>query len=330
MTIYFDNVYIKGAATVAGKDENEGSFGDLFDKTYNDYYVGAKTFEQAEMKMINDSINIVLGKTKLNLNNVDVVIGSDLSNQITANTYQTVQFQRPYLGLYNACASLCEEFIVGSSLLQNGNVNNVLLNVSSHNMTAERQFRNPVEYGAPKPKRSTFTCTGSASCIISKDKTDIKVTSATIGTPVDLGVNDVFDMGSVMAPSAARSIFEHLKNTNTKVEDYDLILTGDLGVYGKEILREYMKKEYKVDLKNKYEDSGSIIYDREKQTKVNAGGSGPVCIGLVAYSKILNELREKKLKKVLLVATGALMSPVMNNQKLTIPSISHVVCLEAI
>lgn len=330
MTIFFDNVYIKDVSTVAGKDENEGNLGNLFDKTYDDYYVGEKTFEQAEMKMIKDSVYIALNKTKLSLNDIDVVIGADLSNQITLNTYEAVKFERPYLGLYNACASLCEEFIVGSSLLQNGNVNNVLLNVSSHNMTAERQFRNPVEYGAPKPKRSTFTCTGSASCIISKDKTNVKVTSATIGTPVDLGVNDVFDMGSVMAPSAAKSIFEHLKNTNTKVEDYDLILTGDLGIYGKEILREYMKKEYKVDLKNKYEDSGSIIYNREKQTKVKAGGSGPVCIGLVAYSKILNELREKKLKKVLLVATGALMSPVMNNQKLTIPSISHAVCLEAI
>lgn len=330
MTIYFNNVYIKDVSTVAGKDENEGTFGSLYDKTYEDYYIDEKTFEQAEMKMVKESVYILLNKTKLSLKDIDVIIGSDLSNQITLNTYEAVKFERPYLGLYNACASLCEEFIVGSSLLQNGNIHNVLLNVSSHNMTAERQFRNPVEYGAPKPKRSTFTSTGSASCIISKDKSNIKVNSATIGTPVDLGVNDAFDMGSVMAPSAAKSIYDHLKNTNTTIEDYDLILTGDLGVYGKEILREYMKKEYKIDLKNKYEDAGSIIYNREKQTKVNAGGSGPVCIGLVSYSKIIKDLREKNLNKVLLVATGALMSPAMNNQKLTIPSISHVICLEAV
>lgn len=330
MTINFDNVYLKVASTVACKDEKEGAFGNLYDKTYDDYYTGCDTFEQAEMKMINDSVNIALDKTNKKLEDIDVIIGADLSNQVTANSYSSVKFNRPYIGLYNACASMCEEFIVAGSLLQNKTMKNILLNVSSHNMTAERQFRNPVEYGCPKPKRSTFTVTGSASCILTNEKTDIKVSSVSIGTTTDLGVTDVYDMGSVMAPSAARTIYEHLIETNTTPDDYDLILTGDLGVYGKEILKEYMKETYDIDLKNKHEDSACLIYDRKKQEQVKAGGSGPACLALVTYTDILNKMKEGKLKKVLLVATGALMSPTMNNQKLSIPSISHAVELEVV
>ena len=330
MTINFDNVYLKTTSTVAGLDEKNGTFGKLYDKTYDDYYASCKTFEQAEMKMINDSVMLALNKAKLSLNDVDVLIGADLSNQITANSYASVNLVRPYIGLYNACASMCEEFIVGASLLQNKQIKNVLLNVSSHNMTAERQFRNPVEYGCPKPKRSTFTVTGSASCIITNENTNIKVSSVSIGTTTDLGVTDVYDMGSVMAPSAARTIYEHLRDTSETVDDYDLILTGDLGVYGKEILREYMKKTYDIDLKDKHEDSACIIFDRKTQSHVKAGGSGPSCLALVTYTDILNKMKTGKLKKVLLVATGALMSPTMNNQKLSSPSISHAVCLEVV
>ena len=330
MTINFDNVYLKEVSAVAGKDEREGNFGDLYDKTYDDYYIEEKTFEQAEMKMLDDSVQIILKKSNLSLDNIDVIIGADLLNQVTVNSYTSVKFNRPFLGVYNACASVCEEFIIGASLLQNKNINNVLLNLTSHNMTAERQYRNPVEYGCPKPKRSTFTVTGAASAIISKDKSKIKVSSATIGTTTDKGVDDIYDMGSVMTPSAARTIYEHLKNTNTKVDDYDLILTGDLGAYGKELLNIYINETYDIDLKNKHEDSACIIYDRKKQTHVNAGGSGPACIALVTYTDIINKMNEGKLNKVLLVATGALMSPTMNNQKLTIPSISHAVCLEVV
>lgn len=328
MTIKFNNVYLKDVAVVAGKDEKEGNFGKLFDKTYDDYYAECDTFEQAEIKMINDSVDIILEKTNLKLENIDTIIGSDLLNQITPNAYAAVKFNRPFLGVYNACASMCEEMILAGSLLQNKDIKNVLSNVSSHNMTAERQYRNPVEYGCPKPKRSTFTVTGSACNILTKEKNKIKITSGTIGTPTDMKIDDVYDMGSVMAPAAARTIFEHLKETDTKVEDYDLILTGDLGVYGKEILKRYMKEAYDIDLKNRHEDAGSIIYDRENQEKVKAGGSGPACLALVAYSSIIKKMLSGELNKVLLVATGALMSPTMNNQKLTIPSIAHAVCLE--
>lgn len=328
MTINFDNVYLKDAYTVACKDEKEGNFGSLYDKVYESYYAECDTFEQAEIKMIQECASGLLKKA--NMDSIDAIIGADLSNQITANAYASLLFERPFLGVYNACASMCEEYIIAGSMLQNKNINDVLVNVSCHNMTAERQYRNPVEYGCPKPKRSTFTVTGSASAVLTKEKTNIKVSSVSIGTTTDMGVTDVYDMGSVMAPSAARTIYEHLKDTNTTVDDYDLILTGDLGVYGKEILKKYIKEAYNIDLKNKHEDSACIIYNRKKQNKVNAGGSGPACLGLVTYTYILNLMKQKKLKRVLLVATGALMSPTMNNQKLSIPSISHAVCLEVV
>lgn len=330
MTIKFNNVYLKAVSTVAGKDEKEGNFGKLYDVTYDDYYAGEDTFEQAEIKMINDSVSEVIKKANIKLEDIDVLIGADLLNQVTSHAYSSVKLNRPFIGLYNACASMCESFIVGGSILQNKNISNVLCNVSSHNMTSERQFRNPVEYGCPKPKRSTFTVTGSASCILTNEKTKIRLSSASIGTTTDLGITDAYDMGSVMAPSAARTIYEHLSDCKETIDDYDLILTGDLGVYGKEILKRYMKETYNIDLKNKLEDSASIIYDRKKQVKVNAGGSGPACIALVTYTDILNKMINDKMKKVLLVATGALMSPTMNNQKLSIPSISHAICLEVV
>lgn len=330
MTIKFNNVYLKNVSTVAALDEKKGTFGTLYDKTYDDYYIGEKTFEQAEIKMIKDAVSIITKKSSMSLSDIDIIIGSDLLNQIVANAYAMIDFKRPFLGVYNACSSMCEEIIVASSLLQNKEINNVLCNVSSHNMTAERQFRNPVEYGCPKPKRSTFTVTGAASNILTSDKTNIKISAASIGTITDLGVTDVYDMGSVMAPSAAKTIYEHLIDTKTTVDDYDLILTGDLGVYGKEILKEYMMETYKIDLKDKLEDSGAIIYDRENQTNVKAGGSGPACIALVTYTDIINKMNKGILKKVLLVATGALMNATMNNQKLSIPSVSHAVCMEVV
>lgn len=330
MTIKFNDIYLKEVSAVAGKDEKEGAYGNLYDITYDDYYIGQDTFEQAEMKMIDDSVNKALEKANITIENIDVIVGADLLNQVTAHAYSSVKTNKPYIGVYSACASLCEEFIVAGSILTASNCKNVLVNVSSHNMTSERQFRNPVEYGAPKPKRSTFTVTGSASAILSKDKTKIKVSSVTIGKTTDLGVTDVYDMGSVMAPSAARTIYDHLTSLNETVDNYDLVLTGDLGVYGKELLRKYMKETYNIDLKDKLEDSASIIYDIEKQKKVNAGGSGPACIGLVCFTDIIGKMLKGSLNKVLLVATGALMSPTMNNQKLSIPSISHAVSLEAL
>lgn len=330
MTIKFNNVYLNETTTVAGKEEKKGSFKDLYDKTYDDYYMGCKTFEQAEIKMLQDAININLNKSKKRLNEIDIVLGSDLINQNVINSYALANLNLPYLGVYNACASLCEEIIIASSLLQNKDIKNIMCNVSSHNLTAERQYRNPIEYGAPKPLRSTYTCTGAVSLIVSNKKSNIKITSGTIGTVCDLDVKDPFDMGKVMAPACAKTIYEHLIDLNKTINDYDIILTGDLGVYGKDILIKYMKELYKIDISTKIIDAASIIYNRNNQKRVKAGGSGPACIGLVTFTYILDLIKKKKIKRVLLVATGALMNSTMNNQKLSMPSIAHAISLEVI
>ena len=205
-----------------------------------------------------------------------------------------------------------------------------MCSVSSHNMSSEKQFRNPTEYGAPKPKTATFTSTGGASAVISNTKSSIKVESGTIGKVVDFNQTDPLDMGAVMACAAADTIYTHLQDTGRDASYYDLIVTGDLGLYGKEILKDFMKSEYHVDLSKNYNDCGVILYDLKKQKEILAGGSGPVCSALVLYTYIVNEMKKKNLKKVLMVATGALFNPNFVFQKENILSIAHAISLEAI
>ena len=249
-------------------------------------------------------------------------------NQITISNYAFEKYDIPFLGVYNACASVCEEILIASSIIDNKKEENAIITTSSHNMTAERQYRNPVEYGSPKPKKSTFTVSGATALLLTNKNTGLKVENATIGKVIDMGIDDVYDMGSVMSPSAAYTLNEHLKKTNTNVNDYDLILTGDLGKYGKDIFKEYVKEEYNIVLGDNYDDTATMIYDYNDN--VYAGGSGPSCLPLVVYSYIIPKMKNKELKKVLLIATGALMSPTTINQKMTIPSVSHAICLEAI
>ncbi|MFA5408107.1 MAG: stage V sporulation protein AD [Bacilli bacterium] len=329
MTIRFNNVYVNGASTVTGPYESNGPLSKYFDKSYNDLYMGAKTWEQAEIKILGDSIDLLLKKSDLLKDDIDLFISGDLLNQIVASNYTAAYFKRPYLGIYGACSSSAEGIILGSSLLSNAQIHNCVCSVSSHNTAAEKQFRNPTEYGAPKPKRSTFTCTGAASIYLSKKKSDIKVESGTIGKVIDLGIKDVFNMGAVMAPAAADTIFQHLSSLQREPMYYDLILTGDLGVYGKKILIDYMQTEYGLDISHNYDDCGVMLYDLDEQP-VFAGASGPAASALVTYSYILNRMRKGELSRVLLVATGALMSQTMVNQHMTIPAIAHAISLEVV
>lgn len=328
MNMKFDNVYVEAVSTVAGPFVISGPLKRQFDKTYTDFYDDEKTFELCEIKQLVEAVKILLKKTNKNEEDIDVAISSDLMNQLTISNFAYSRLNIPFLGVYNACASMSESILLAASMIDSGKVKNAICTTSSHNMSAERQYRNPVEYGAPKPKTSTFTVSGSTGIMLTNNKTDIKVTSATIGKVIDMGVTNVFDMGSVMTPSAAYTLNEHLKNTNTKVSDYDLILTGDLGMYGKKIFIDYCKEEYDIDLKDNYDDSATRIYDYSED--VYAGGSGPSCLPLVVYSDIIPKMKARSLKKVLLIATGALMSPTTCNQKLSIPSVSHAICLEVI
>ncbi|MCI5521938.1 MAG: stage V sporulation protein AD [Tenericutes bacterium] len=328
MTFKYNNVYINEVSTITGPKEGEGPLSKFFDKSYSEYYMGSDTWEQAEIKMNTENIDLLLNKSNKSKKDVDIFISGDLLNQIVASSYAASTLNIPYMGIYSACATSTEGIIIASNMIEGGLINNSVVNVSSHNNASEKQFRYPVEYGGPKPVTQTFTVTGSASALISNKKSNIKVESATLGKCIDSGVKNVFDMGSVMAIAAADTIDKHLKDTKREIGYYDLILTGDLGMYGKNLLKDVLKDEYGYDTRN-VDDSACMIYDINKQS-VYAGGSGPACIALVTYSYILNLMRQGKLNRVLMVATGALMNPTMVNQKLSIPSIAHAVSLEVI
>lgn len=326
MTFKYSNVYINETSTICGPYENKGPLSKYFDKHYDDFYFGEKTWEQAEVKIIKDSVELLLKKAGKNNSEIDVHIGGDLLNQIVATNYASKDIKVPLIGIYSACASSCLSLLLASNMIDKNQIKNAIVTASSHNNGAEKQFRNPVEYGGPKKDYTTFTTTGCASAYLSSTPSKIKIESATLGTVCDLGITDVFNMGAVMSPAAAKVISDHLKDTGRTVDYYDLILTGDLGEVGKKILKEYMQKEYNISLKN-YDDSACMIFNTDKQP-VYSGGSGPACLPLVTYSYILDKMKKGKLNKVLLVATGALMNTGMCNQKLSIPSIAHAVSLE--
>ena len=331
MILNFRNVYLDNASTVCGPYEAKGPLSKNFDKKYtDDLYCKEKSFEKAEIRLLEDSIKILLKKTKLTSKDIDLVIAGDLLNQITSSCYGALNLKSPFLGIYTACATSIEGILIGATFIDAGKANNIITSCSSHNMTSEKQFRNPTEYGSPKPMTATFTATGGASALLSNKPSKIRVVNGLIGTIVDFNQKDAFIMGAAMAGAAADTLYKYLTETNTKPSDYDLILTGDLGKYGKEIFKDLMLNEYNIDLSKNYNDCGTMLYDLEEQKEVMAGGSGPVCSALVNYSTIIKDLMNNKYKKVLLIATGALFSPIMLYQKENILSIANLICLEAI
>lgn len=330
MTYKYDNVYVKDTVTIAGPLEKKGPISKYFDKTYDDYYFGMSCTEDAEVKVSNEAINILLNKTKMKPSSINLLIGGDLSNQIAVSSYSAVPFKIPYFGVYNACATSMEQVIIASSLIDSGKINNCICFTSSHNLVSEKQFRNPVEYGAPKPLTATFTSTGGACIMLQNEKTNIKVTSSTIGTMQDLNYKDCNNVGAAMSYAAADTIYKHITNMKEDINSYDLILTGDLGIYGKAIMKDYMKIVYKISLGKNYDDCGTMLYDFKHQKEITAGGSGPVCSCLVNYSYIYDLMKKQKLRKVLLVTTGALYNSTFLFQKRSIIGIAHAVCLEVV
>ncbi len=330
MTIKFDNVYVDTVSTVAGPHERKGPLKDKFDKTYDDFYMNEKSWEMAEAKISNESIQILLDKANKKREDIDLIIAGDLSNQIAASCYGVYNFNIPFLGIYSACSTSTEGIILASVFINTMLAKKVIVTVSSHNMAQEKEFRNPTEYGAPKPNSATFTSTGGASILLSNTKSKVRVESATIGRECDMEQNDANNMGAVMAVAAADTIYRHLKDTKRDASYYDLIITGDLGVYGKKILIEYMKSEYGIDISMNHKDSGMMLFDMENDKDVKAGGSGPCCSPLVNYSYIIPLLEKGKLKRVLIAATAALFSPTTLFQKKNILSISHAVSLESV
>lgn len=330
MTINYKNVYVGDVYTIAGIYEASGPLYKYFDELYDkDFYYGEKSFEKAEIKMHTSCIEGILRKSNLSCTEIDLMLAGDLHNQLTSSNYMSKVFGIPFLGVYNACATSAEAMLIAANFIDSKKVSNCLISTSSHNLASEKQFRNPVEYGTPKPDYATFTSTGAAAMILSSKKSNIRLESATVGRVIDKGIKDVNNMGAVMMPAAADTIYNHLKDMKRDVNYYDLILTGDLGKYGKEMLKKYMKSVYNIDLSKNYNDCGTMLYDINNQP-VFAGGSGPVCSALVMFSYILNEMKKKKIKRVLFVPTGALYSPVMFLQHQSLPAIAHAISLEVL
>ena len=311
----FKDVYINDWFSIVGPKESKSNL-KKYNLSIDDYYYNEKTFEKAEIKMQNVVLNYLL-KT----HNPDLIIGSDLLDQMIITNMALKNRNIPYLGIYTACSSSTLGIINLANMLSNKNIKEGLYITSSHNLNAEKQYRFPIEYGAPKPVRSTFTATGSIGFTLSKIPSKLKVINGTIGCVIDSYVKDAFNMGAVMAPSAVDTLKRHLKLTKTNIDDYDLILTGDLGKVGANIFKELLKKD-NINLKN-YLDAGSMIYNNDEY----AGASGPTVLPLVFFSNIVNI---KKYHKILLIATGSLHSPLLVNQKNSIPSISHAVTIEVV
>ena len=329
MTTKYNNVYIDDTYTICGNYENDGPLSKYFDKKYEkDLYFGEKSWEKAEVHLLKEANSNLIKKAKVKEEDIDLLISGDLQNQIAASDYMARDFDIPFMGIYEACATIGEGLIIGSNFIEGKMAKKIIVSTSSHNMVAEKQFRNPTEYGAPKPKTATFTATGAASILLSNKKNKVRVESSTIGKVVDLGVTDVNNMGAVMAPAAGDVIYNHLKETKRNPDYYDLILTGDLGVYGKEILKDYLMTSYNIELKDNYNDCGTMIYDIENQP-VFAGASGPVCSGLTVFGYIYKEMLKGKYKKVLVVPTGAIFSPTFTFQKESIPGMANAISLEA-
>ena len=317
----YNNVYIKDYESIAGPLEQEGLL--TYPNTIKDYYYNEDKIEDAEIKMQNLCLNNIIKRNKLN-NKLQLIIGGDLLNQITITTYNIVNKEIPFLGIYNACATWNEAIIIISNMLEHNQIQNAIAITSSHNLNAERQYRFPIEYGSVKKKYSTFTTTGAAAMLLTNQKTNLKIESSTIGTIVDYGIKDSANMGAVMAPSAAATLNKHLKELNRNIDYYDLIVTGDLGKLGSELFLKLIKEDYQLIPKS-YIDAASIIYKEDQETF--QGGSGPVVIPLVLMNKIL---KEKKHNRILLLATGSLHSPLMVNLKKSIPSITHAISIEVI
>lgn len=328
MTIKYNNVYLDSVSTVVGPVEHNGPLSRRFDRYYDDMYMHEDSFENAEVHLMKESVDILLDKLNKKKKDINLFIAGDLQNQITASSFAAKYVKCPFIGVYSACASNGEAIIIGANFIDKGIVNNSLISVSSHNMVSERQFRNPNEYGAPKPSSFTFTATGGASCLLTNEKRKIRIESATLGRVIDMDQIDPNNMGACMAPAAIDTIYRHLKDLKRKPDYYDLIITGDLGIYGKAILIDYMKKDYKLDLSKNYNDCGVMLYDLNDQKEVGAGGSGPVCSALVLYGDIIPKMINGELKRVLYVPTGALFNPTTVFQQNNILSIAHAISLE--
>lgn len=315
---------VKGYASVAGKKEGEGPLGKEFDYTSDDNSFGEKTWEKAESRIQKEALSRALNKASITPDTVDLIFAGDLLNQCIGTSFGLREFNIPFVGLFGACSTMAESLALASLALENGCANVTAAITSSHFCSAERQFRFPLEYGGQRTPNAQWTATGSGAVILSRDGEGPFVKEMTIGKMVDLGIKDGNNMGAAMAPAAADTIKTFFDDTGENADDFDLIVTGDLGLTGHKLVCELLERDG-LKLHN-FTDCGLMLFDRETQD-VHAGASGCGCSALVLCSYILNNMRADKLHEVLFVATGALMSPTSVQQGESIPSVAHLIHL---
>lgn len=325
-TIQFHHVYVQSRAAVAGPLEKEGPLGERFDKTYADAYCGEKSFEKAERMLLRDAVDIALRKGKLTVADIDMAVGGDLLNQLMSSHYFAKDLPMPFWGMYAACAT--SSLVIGEAamLVEQEAAAQALAFTSSHVATAERQFRFPNEYGIQKKETTTSTVTGAGAIVLGRKKSAIQVTAFTPGRIIDWDHTDANDMGIAMAPAAMDTIKQHFKDLHRGFDDYDMIVTGDLSKLGLSFLEDLFSQE-DVDTRQRLHDCGLMIYDIEKQD-IFCGGSGCACSMCVSMSELLQRLEDGVCQRILVLATGALLSPVAIQQKGTIPCIAHAIVYE--
>ena len=321
---------ICAAASVVGQKEGDGPFGDVFDQLESDPKVGGDTWEDAEGRLQERAAELAIQKAGCGKEAIRYIVAGDLLGQLMASSFGLAGFDKPLFGVYGACSTMGESIGIGSMLVEGGFADYVLAMTSSHFASAEKQFRFPLGYANQRPKASTWTVTGSGAVVICKGDQKqgmAKITGITTGKIVDYGVKDTMNMGACMAPAAASVVAAHFKDFGTDPSEYDQIITGDLGMVGKDILIDILRSEG-YDIADRYIDCGIEIYGRDAQAQ--AGGSGCGCSAVMLAGYVLKQLEIGEWKRVLFVPTGALLSVVSFNEGNSIPGIAHAVRLETL
>ncbi len=324
--VFENKPVIVSSAAVGGPFEAQGAIADDFDILHDDIWLGQESFEKAEKQLLEQACEEAIDKAGMKKEDVQFYLSGDLMNQIISSSFAARTLGAPYLGLFGACSSSMEGLALASLLVDSKFAENALAATSSHNGAAEKQFRYPTEYGAQKPPTAQWTVTGAGAALVSPQGEGPKVTCATIGRIVDMGISDPFNMGAAMAPAAVDTIEAHLRDIDRDLDYYDIIATGDLGKVGYHIATDLLKKHGIKVPENKFIDCGLLIYKPEQP--VIAGGSGCGCSAVVTYGHFLNRMKKRELNKILIVATGALLSPISYQQKESIPCIAHAVSIE--
>ena len=319
-------VSIKETASIVGPKESNGPLAKYFDKCIEDEFYGESSWEKAESKFIKSATEMLIAKSGISNKDIDFCFAGDLLNQCISSCFGLRETNIPFFGIFGACSTFVESLILGAMVIDGDFAKNVLCAVSSHFCSAEKQFRFPLELGNQRPPTSQWTVTGSGACILSKEGTGPYITHVTPGKIIDMGIKDVNNMGSAMAPAAIDTLITHFQDTSRDPDYYDGIFTGDLGYIGKDILLDIVKtKGY--DITNNYNDCGILIFDKNKQD-THSGGSGCACCASVFSGYLYKKLKERKLNKILLIATGALTNSTTSQQGESIPGIAHAVSIE--